>query len=410
MLKKLMISTILMAIVGAAFARIPPIQRNANLRLLVKASTPSLMPQAPDISAISYTLFDPITHTKIASKNADKRLDPASLTKLLTLYIAFDAIEADQIHLSDNVRVSKRAWETKGSKMFLNQGEHVSVSNLIQGIIVTSGNDATVALAEHIAGSEIAFVSLMNQTAKVLQMDASHFNNATGMPNPDHYSTANDLAKLTQALIENFPQYYDRFKQKWMMHNHIKQPNRNRLLWRDTHTDGLKTGHTDRAGYCLITSSKHHDMRLASVILGAPSDADRFSDAQILYGFGFRFFRSKLIMQANRPIAQLKVFKGISNDVAIGVTKDFSALIAASDVKKAKLLITLNQSIEAPIKRNTPVGHAQLMINQYPIATAPLYTLEDISIGSWHHQLTGALTAYFYRLMHDDKPRIFTLG
>src|SRR3990167_7321302 len=244
----------------------------ANPIALSTNNQPTIIPTAPNLNSSGYVLMDADTGMIIAHKNMHQEMQPASLTKLMTLYLTFNALRNGQIHLTDEVRVSKKAWQTGGSRMFIKEGSLVTVQNLIDGIIVASGNDACVALSQYVGGNESTFVDMMNAAAAQLGMKNTHYVDSTGLPQPEHHSTPYDMALLTRAIIENFPQYYPLFKQGWITYNGIKQPNRNRLLWRDPSVDGLKTGHTNEAGYCLIASALRHGMRLISVVMGASTD------------------------------------------------------------------------------------------------------------------------------------------
>src|SRR5690554_2558475 len=257
------------------------------------ATAPTVIPAMPELAAKSYVLMDAASGNILVEHNGDERLPPASLTKLMTAYIATVEMKRGQIAEQDLVTVSEKAWRTGGSRMFIDVGKQVSVDDLLHGIIIQSGNDASVALAEHIAGSEEAFSSMMNQAAARLQLNNSHFKNSTGLPAEDHYSSAHDMARLARAIIYEDPEHYAIYAQKEFLWNGIKQPNRNLLLWRDKSVDGLKTGHTDEAGYCLVASAVRDDMRLISVVFGAASEASRAAETQKLLTYGFRFFRSE---------------------------------------------------------------------------------------------------------------------
>ena len=262
-----------------------------------EASAPVIIPSAPNIDAKGYVLMDVNSGYIIAEKNPDKRMAPASLTKLMTLYIIAQALKNGQIHLDDKVRISKKAWQMGGSRMFVKVGTYVPVEKLVQGIIVASGNDATLAMAQYIGGGESTFVSMMNQVASQLGMKNTHYTDSNGLPAPDHYSTPLDIAKLSRAWILNFPEYYPWFKQKWIVYDGIRQPNRNRLLWRDPSVDGMKTGHTKEAGYCLVASAKREGMRLLSVVMGAPTDSLRATESESLVKLRFsRSYQDTLII------------------------------------------------------------------------------------------------------------------
>ena len=262
-----------------------------------KPALPVIIPPAPDINAKGYVLMDVNSSKIIASKKMHQRMAPASLTKLMTLYATFQTLAQGQVTLNDSVRIGKDAWQRGGSRMFLKLGSHVPLEKLIQGIIVASGNDACAATAEYIAGKESNFAKLMNETAARLGMTESHFVDSTGLPKPGHYSTPHDIAILAQAIIRDFPQYYHFFNEKWITYNGIRQPNRNRFQWRDNSVDGLKTGHTAKAGYCLTTSALRNGTRLLSVVMGAPTDSDRANDSQAILNWGFRFYKSFIFIK-----------------------------------------------------------------------------------------------------------------
>jgi len=317
----------------------------------------------------------------LAEKSSEDRLPPASLTKLMSVYIISGALRNGQIHLDDKVRISEKAWRTEGSRMFVKVGDEVPVKELLQGIIVASGNDATVALAEHIAGTEEAFVSMMNQQAKLLGMNNSHFVDSTGLPNPDHYSTARDLAILTQAYIKNFPEDYSYHSEKWFSYNGIRQPNRNRLLWRYQYADGLKTGHTKEAGYCLVSSAKKDGMRLVSVVLGEPNDNARTEDSIRLLSYGFRFFETHKVYNASTPLIQTRVWQGKTTDLPLGVQEDFYVTVPAGQYKRLQASLKLNNLLKAPIEKGQNCGTLNVTLNNQIVASKPLIALEPISTG-----------------------------
>ena len=238
---------------------------------------------------------------------------------MMTLYVISNALNNEQIHLTDSVRISKEAWHAPGSRMFIKEGDHVSIDDLMKGIIVDSGNDACVAMAEHLGGSEQGFSEIMNQEAGSLGMKNSHFVDSNGLPNDNHYTTAKDLAILGRALINDFPQYYSFYKQKWFTYNGIRQPNRNRLLWRNEQVDGIKTGHTDEAGFCLVSSALRDNRRLLAVVLGAPTDASRADDSERLLNYGFRFFETHPLYSAGTTISSVKLYKSKNSMMPIGV-------------------------------------------------------------------------------------------
>lgn len=348
------------------------------------AAAPVLTPSAPDINAKAYILIDVNSGKVLAEKNADKRRPPASLTKLMTMYVISNAVRNGQISMADKVRISKKAWQTGGSRMFVRAGQVVPVKELVQGIIVDSGNDACVAMAEHVAGNENSFADLMNQTAKSLGMNATHYTDSTGLPHPNHYSTARDLAILARNIVVNFPQDYKWYKQKWFKFNGIKQPNRNRLLWRDRYVDGLKTGHTKAAGYCLVSSAKKDGMRILAVVMGAPSDEARAADSQRLLTYGFRFFETHKLYSAAQSLDQPRVWKGAEKTVPVGLSQDLYVTIPTGQYKNLQPQITVPNILQAPVQKGQTIGQLTVMLNGKQIAQQPLIALKaDLKGGFW---------------------------
>lgn len=351
----------------------------------------SFAPTAPKLSATGYILMDGTSGRTLTEKDSDQRMPPASLTKLMTMYIVSNALKQGQIKLDDKVLVSKKAWQTEGSRMFLKVGSEVPVRELIQGVVVASGNDAAVALAEHIAGTEEGFAEMMNQQAKILGMNNSHFVDSTGLPNENHYSTAHDLAILTQSYIRNFPEEYSLYSEKWYTYNNIRQPNRNRLLWRYQYADGLKTGHTKEAGYCLVGSAKKDGMRLITVVLGEPNDSARTEDSIRLMTFGFRFFETHKLYNAETPLVQARVWQGQKGEVPLGVTEDFYVTVPAGQYKKLQASMDLNNPIQAPIVKGQPYGKLIIKINDQVIATKPLIALDGDKKGGLLRSMTDSV-------------------
>ena len=286
------------------------------------AAAPMPTPAPPIIGAKSYLVIDSRTGTELASLNPDSPLAPASLTKIMTTYVVFNALKQGQLGLDDEVTVSEKAWRTEGSRMFIEVGTRVSVKDLLIGMIVQSGNDASVALAEHVAGTESVFAEMMNQHAAKLGMRSSLFKNATGLPAEGHTTTARDLATLARALIEEFPEYYAWHAEKEFTYNNIRQDNRNSLLWRDDSVDGLKTGHTEDAGYCLVASAKRDDMRVISVVLGTSSDKARTDGSQALINYSFRFFETRLLFKAGEKVTTARIWKSANENTDLGVHED----------------------------------------------------------------------------------------
>jgi D-alanyl-D-alanine carboxypeptidase (penicillin-binding protein 5/6) len=382
-----------------------PLPDNA-LSLPIAATAPSapqpvLIPQAPSIDAKAYVILDVATGNVIAQSNMDERLEPASLTKLMSTYVVFSTLKSNAITLDDDVRVSETAWRAEGSRMFIKVGDTIKVSDLIQGDIVASGNDATIALSEHVAGSEASFVEMMNAQAQLLGMSGSHFVDATGLPAQDHYTTAADLAKLSRAIILSFPDQYHWFSEKWFEYGGIKQPNRNRLLWQFPGTDGLKTGHTDAAGYCLIASAVKGNTRLLVVVMGAPTDKERAADAIKLFTYGFRFFQNTTLFDANTTLATARVWKGQEKEVKLGVTSPVSVTLPVGAEKLVKNTIEVNPNLTAPIVKGQTYGKVTATYEGKVVTTAPLVALEDDAKGGFFRGVADSIAKLFHH--GDDK-------
>lgn len=340
------------------------------------SNNPLITPAPPTLNAKAYILIDVNSGKIIAEKNGDTRLPPASLTKMMTLYVISSALRNEQIHLTDPVRISQVAWKTGGSRMFVKEGQQVSVEELLKGIIVDSGNDACVAMAEHLGGSESGFTEIMNQQAKNLGMTNSHFTDSTGLPDKEHYTTAKDLAMLGRALINDFPQYYHWYKQKWFTFNGIRQPNRNRLLWRDSQVDGLKTGHTNDAGFCLVSSAKHDNMRLLAVVLGSPTETARADDSERLINYGFRFFETHQLYKAGAKITELPLYKGQANKVTVGLLEDEFITIPNGQYQRLSISTNVPKYLQAPLQKGDKVGELVVQFDNNTIASEPLHALE----------------------------------
>ncbi|MDR3490952.1 MAG: D-alanyl-D-alanine carboxypeptidase [Gammaproteobacteria bacterium] len=362
-----------------------------------KPAQPIVTPSAPNIDAKGYILIDANSGKVLAEKNADGRMPPASLTKLMSLYIISGALKNGSIHLNDKVRISEKAWRTGGSRMFIKVNDEVDAKSLMEGIAVASGNDASVAMAEFIAGTEEGFANIMNAQAKELGMNNSHFIDSTGLPNPNHYSTPRDFAILAQALTTTFPEDYKLFSEKWFMFNGIKQPNRNRLLWRFQYADGLKTGHTDEAGYCLVASALKDKMRLISVVMGAPSDAARTEDSIRLLTYGFRFFETHKIHSADTPLAVARVWKGSSKTIKLGLNEAWYATLPAGQYKNVQLNIQVDP-LTAPIVKGQTCGSFNIMLNNQIIASKPIIALTDDPKGGILRRATDSVSFKFHQI------------
>ena len=345
------------------------------------------VPEAPDINASAYILMDHNTGKVVAEKNADETKDPASITKLMTAYAIYAALERGDISLNDDVLISEKAWRAIGSRMFIEVNKRVNLDLLLQGLIVQSGNDASIALAEHIAGDEASFADLMNHTAQQLGLKNTHFVNATGLTDPGHYTTARDIALLSSAIIRDFPEEYKRYKQKQFTYNGIKQYNRNKLLWRDATVDGLKTGHTEAAKFCLASSALREDMRLISVVLGAPTKEARATQSQSLLNYGFRFYKTNTLYTAGQQLIEKRVRFGVEKQLSLGVAEDILVTTARSHYKNIKPSIELASEIIAPISKGQVLGTVRIQLGDETLAEYPLVALQDIAEGSWWQKL-----------------------
>jgi D-alanyl-D-alanine carboxypeptidase (penicillin-binding protein 5/6) len=339
-------------------------------------------PAAPTITASSHILMSYDSGKILAENNADVKLAPASLTKIMSVYVVFREISNGHLHLEDLVTISQKAWETPGSRMFVEVGKQVKVEDLLKGIIIQSGNDASVALAEHIAGDEKTFADMMNQHAERLGMKNSHFQDSNGLPVENHYTTARDLAILSSALIREFPDYYRWFSQKEFTFNNIVQHNRNQLLSRDESVDGIKTGFTDAAGYCLVASASRNNMRLISVVMGTNSPSARASQNQNLLNYGFRFFEAHKLYSGKTALSEAKVWKGESNKAPLGLAEDLYVTIPRNQYANLKADIAIDKKIMAPIKEGTKLGTVNVTLKGEVIANKDLIALKSIDQGN----------------------------
>jgi serine-type D-Ala-D-Ala carboxypeptidase (penicillin-binding protein 5/6) len=349
----------------------------------------------PAVAATAYVLVDAQSGQTLAAQAADERRDPASLTKLMTAYLVFDALRKKQIVPSQMVTVSTRAWKAPGSRMFIEPRKAVSVDELLRGLIVQSGNDAAIALAELVSGSHEAFVEAMNKEGARLGMTATHFANADGLPDPQHYSTPADLAKLALAIVRDFPEYYPLFAQKEFRYNNITQPNRNRLLWTDPYVDGIKTGHTEEAGWCLIGSAKRGERRLVSVLLGAPSDAARAAESQKLLNWGFQAFDTVELYQAGKPVSTLRVWKGTQQEVGVGFLADRFITLPKGRASELKPVMHAIEPLIAPVTSGQRVGTVDVRLDDKSIAQFPLIALADVAEGGFFSRSWDSLRLWF---------------
>ena len=346
--------------------------------LTAQAALP--VPPAPQLNARAWLLIDTASGLPLAEKDPDTRVEPASLTKLMTAYLSFAAVKEGRLKLDQTLPVSEKAWRAEGSRMFLEPTKPAKVEDLFRGMIIQSGNDACIVLAEAIAGSEEGFASMMNQMAKRLGLSGTHFVNATGLPDPQHYTTARDLAKLTSALINHFPEHYKLYAEREFRYNGIRQPNRNRLLYMDPSVDGVKTGHTNSAGYCLIASSQRDKRRLLSVVLGASSDSARAMESQKLLNYGFQFFETVRLYAANKAISTLRIYKGSSSELQAGFTQDLYVTVPRGTAARIEAKLVTQQPMLAPISRGEKVGSLRLTVGGELVGDYPLLALHDVAV------------------------------
>lgn len=340
------------------------------------------MAPPPQLAAKAWLLLDTQSGQSLVEHNADQRVEPASLTKLMSAYLSFAALRQGRIKLTDTLPVSEKAWKAEGSRMFIEPNKPVTVAELLRGMIVQSGNDATIALAEAVGGSEAGFAAMMNKQAQRLGMSNTHFVNSTGLPDPQHYTTARDLARLAAAIVRDFPEFYPLYSIKEYTYNGITQANRNRLLWTDPTVDGLKTGYTQNAGYCLIASSHRGTRRLLSVVLGTDSDAARAMESQRLLNYGFQFFDSVRLYAKNQTVVNLKVWKGESNTIKTGFTRDIYLSLPRGQAKDIKATLTTRQPLLAPLVAGQQVGTVTLTLNGKPLAQYPLLALQSVGVAN----------------------------
>jgi serine-type D-Ala-D-Ala carboxypeptidase (penicillin-binding protein 5/6) len=352
------------------------------------------IPGAPQVDARSYILVDYQTGKVLAANNATERMEPASLTKLMTAYILFHELSIGKLKLEDMVTVSEHAWRSEGSRTFIELGKPVSVNDLILGMIVQSGNDATIALAERIAGTEETFAQLMNSTAKSLNMVGSHFENSSGLPSPQHYTTARDMSLLAIAMIRDYPQYYKYYSVREFEHNGIKQQNRNGLLEKDPSVDGLKTGHTDSAGFCLVTSAHREGMRLISVVLGSTSMKARENASAALLSYGFTFYDTKLIVKGGTVLATAHVWKAANPSAELGVKDDLYMTLARgqADVKTS---VDVTPKLIAPLGLDANVGTLHVFNGKEALTTVALHPLKPVAAGGWWRRLIDTIRLWF---------------
>lgn len=340
------------------------------------------IPAPPEVAAKNYILVDANSGRVLAEKEADIKVEPASITKLMTSYVIYHELDAGRLSMDDMVTISEKAWRMGGSRMYVEVDKQVSVHDLMKGLIIQSGNDATVALAEHVAGTEGAFVDMMNQYAAKLGMTETTFKNSTGWPEEGHLTTARDISKLAMAVIREFPEHYAWYKEKVFTYNNIKQYNRNKLLWSDDSVDGVKTGHTESAGYCLVASAVRSDMRLVSVVLGTDSEKARASVSQSLLNYGFRFFETHKLYAAGEVLNRSRVWKGDSEKVSLGLLKDLYITIPRGSYGQLEAVMDVDTNIEAPLDKGSQHGAVRVNLAEEEMLHTPLVALESVGEGS----------------------------
>ncbi|MBS1189702.1 MAG: penicillin-binding protein 6, Serine peptidase family [Rhodocyclaceae bacterium] len=367
-----------------------------SLIVLAGAAAAQQLPVPPSLAANSWLLLEYGSGQVLTAEKADERIEPASLTKLMTAYLTFAAIRQKTIAVDQAVPISKKAWQTGGSKMFVRVDTQVPVEDLIKGMIVQSGNDACIALAEAVAGSEENFAQMMNREAQRLGMKNTSFRNSTGLPDPQHYTTARDLSILAAALIHNFPEEYAKYySMKEYRYNNITQPNRNRLLWIDPTVDGMKTGHTEAAGYCLISSSKRGPRRLLSVVLGTNADSTRASESLKLLNWGFQFYEAVQLYAKDQPVSSLRVWKGSENTVKAGFTQDFIVAVPKGYANKVEAQFVSQQPLMAPVAQGQKVGVVKVSVDGKPYGEYPAVALENVSVAGFFGRLWDTIRLWF---------------
>lgn len=361
---------------------------------------PSIIPKPPSLAATSYILLDANSGEVLVEYNADNVLPPASLTKMMTSYVVIEELDYGNILLEDEVRISVKAWKAEGSRMFIREGTMVNVEDLLRGVIVQSGNDASIALAEHISGTEEAFVDVMNQYAVQMGMENTQFQNATGLPAKGHHTTARDLSKLASYIIYDHAAQYPMYKEKTFKYNNIEQSNRNRLLFWDPRVDGLKTGHTDEAGYCLVSSAVDGDMRLISVVMGAKSDSARARESQKLLTYGFRYFESHRLYADKEVLQTSKVWLGENDSLDLGV-KD-GAFITIPRGQKGNLIVeySIDEVIKAPVIQGMEYGHVTVSLEDKVLMNKPLIALNEVKEAGFVSRIWDYIKLFFYSLIN----------
>jgi len=365
-------------------------------------AAPRIIPAPPQLATEGHILLDAATGTVIIEENAEMRLPPASLTKIMTSYIIASEIQQGRISLDDLVPISVKAWKMEGSRMFIREGTEVKVADLIRGIVIQSGNDASVAMAEFIAGDENAFADVMNQVAQKLGMTRTQFKNATGLPDEGHYTTAKDLSILARALIRDFPEHYKVYKEKYFSYNDIRQANRNSLLWRDDAVDGMKTGHTQAAGFCLVASAEKKDMRLVSVVMGATSERARSTESQKLINYGFRYFESVKLYDGLESLRRVKVWGGLHESLDVGIEAPARLTIPTGARGALAAEVTLDPVIKAPVSQGQTLGLLRISLEGETLLERPVVALNGVDEAGLVSSLIDEVSLFFLSLFSGD--------
>ena len=361
-------------------------------------SAQSFIPNPPSLDVKSFILIEPKTNTIIASFNEDAPIEPASMTKVMSSYVVADQIKNNFLDLEDMVLISEKAWRMEGSKMFIQEGKKVSVLDLLKGVIIQSGNDATVALAEYVGGTEEGFVDLMNAYANSLELSNTLFQNSTGLPDGNHFSSAADLAKVSTALIENYPEIYQYYKEKFFSYNDIRQKNRNNLLWKDDSADGIKTGHTSSAGYCLIGSAKRNDMRLIAVVAGSNSDKARFNETQRLLEYGFRFYATQEVIKEKTSLKEITVWGGKSDQISLGVAENIILTLPRPTFKDLKISYEYSNNLKAPIQDGEVLGSLIIKDGDSIVHATELIALDSVDAKGFFGRLWASFILWIRNL------------
>ena len=363
----------------------------------------SFIPDPPSISSSNYILIDANTNRVLAEMNPDEEIEPASITKIMTGYVVSDQIQDGFITLDDEVLISENCWRKKGSRMFIEEGSRVVLLDLIKGMVIQSGNDATCAIAEHVAGSEDNFVDLMMRYAEKMALDNTSFINPSGWPDTDHYSSAKDIAKLSSLLIKDFPEHYSLYKEKWFTYNNIRQRNRNALLWQDDSIDGLKTGHTESAGFCLVSSGTREQTRLIAVTLKSKSEKTRLTDNRRLLDYGFRYFRTKKLVTEGQNVKEEQVWGGELEKVAIAPIQDFYLTLPLRDFKKIESFVSLEDYLQAPISKNQIVGKMLFKLGEEEVGSVDLVTVKEVKSQGVFGRAWSNIKLLVYRFLMEEE-------